>query len=206
MISNIPYNINANFPVAGEDNDTQGFRDNFDTIRRGLQIANEELSDLRTNAARTDQATDYNLTTIKNAVLENVRIQKVVGFTGNNVNISPTSIDFSLGSYHIYKVGSGTATNPFIFDIANFPGDPALFGGANVGVGRVIVELYSDGVERSVAFRTSGITVIKKNNFPELPAQNTGDLIVSSASDPVFVEIWRHSLGSIFIKYIGVFR
>ena len=206
MTSNIPYNVDANFPVAGEDNDTQGFRDNFDTIRRGLQIANEELSDVLTNAARTDVDTDFNLKKIKNAVLENVRTQKVIGFTGNNVNISPTPIDFTLGSYHIYRVGSGTETNPFVFDIANFPGDPALFGGANIGVGRAIVELYSDGTERSVAFRTYGITVIKKNNFPEMPAGNTGDLIVSSASDPVFVEIWRHSLDSIFIRYVGVFR
>ena len=204
MTSNITYQgINEFFPVAGEDNDTQGFRDNFDTIKRGLQAANQEVSDLLTNAARTDSDTDYNLHKIKNAVLENVRTQKVLGFNNNNTNISPTSIDFSLGSYQIFKVASGNNLEPFVFDIVNFPGDPALFGSANIGVGRAVVELYSDGQQRTVSFRTTGTTVIKKNNFPAVPPGNVGDLIVRSSANPVFVEIWRHSQGTIFIKYLG---
>ena len=204
MTSNISFQgINEFFPVAGQDNDTQGFRDNFDTIKQGLRIANEEVSDLQANTARTDQDTDYNLFKIKNAVLENVRAQKLVGFEGTNVNVSPTSIDFSLGSYHLYKVGSGTVLDPFIFDFVNFPGDPALVGGSEIGVGSVILELYSDGQDRTVAFRPSGNTVVKKNNFPVMPEGALGDIIVRSAVNPVFIEVWRHTANVIYIKYLG---
>ena len=203
-MSNISYQgINEQFPVAGQDNDTQGFRDNFDTIKESLRIANEEITDLQTNVAKTDQDTDYNLKKIQNAVLENVRNQKLLGFTGSNINISPTIVDFQLGHYQIYKVGSGTGADPFVFDFLNFPGDPSLFGSSNIGVGKVILELYSDGVERTIAFRTSGITLIKKNNFPLMPVDSFGDLIVPSDSDPVFVEVWRWRNETIYVKYLG---
>jgi len=203
-VSNISFQgINEQFPVAGQDNDTQVFRDNFDTIKQALRVANEEVSDLQENIARTDVDTDYNLKKIQNAVLENVRKQKLVGFIGSNVNINPTTIDFQLGHYQIYRIGSGSGEDPFVFNFINFPGDPSLFGSAGIGVGKVILELYSDGQERTVAFRTSGTTLIKKNNFPLVPEGSFGDVIVKSDSDPVLIEVWRWSADSIYIKYLG---
>jgi len=48
MPSNInPYNINGNYPVAGQDNDSQGFRDNFTNIRNNLAYTKSELEDLQ---------------------------------------------------------------------------------------------------------------------------------------------------------------
>lgn len=48
MASNInPTNIDGNFPVAGQDNDSQGFRDNFTNIKTNLQFAQSELNDLQ---------------------------------------------------------------------------------------------------------------------------------------------------------------
>jgi hypothetical protein len=203
-VSNISYQtINEDFPVAGQDNDTQVFRDNFDAIKQGLRVANEEITDLQDNVARTDVNTDYNLKKIQNAVLENVREQKLLGFDGNGINISPTTVDFQNGNYQIFKVGSGNASEPFIFDFLNFPGDPSLFGSSDIGVGKVTLELYSDGQERTVAFRTTGTTLIKKNNFPAMPVGSFGDLTVKSVSDPVVVEIWRWGSQSIYIKYLG---
>ena len=61
-MSNINYvSINENFPVAGQDNDTQVFRDNFDTIKTSLRYAKEELEvfqDSATGAARLNQSND----------------------------------------------------------------------------------------------------------------------------------------------------
>ena len=42
-----PFNINGNYPVAGQDNDSQGFRDNFTNIRNNLSFAKSELEDLQ---------------------------------------------------------------------------------------------------------------------------------------------------------------
>jgi hypothetical protein len=45
-----PTSIDATFPVAGQDNDSQGFRDNFNQIKTDLTNAKAELEDLQTNA------------------------------------------------------------------------------------------------------------------------------------------------------------
>ena len=50
MSSNINPNVNVNYPVAGEDNDSKGFRDNFTSIRDSLVIAKQEISNLQANA------------------------------------------------------------------------------------------------------------------------------------------------------------
>ena len=51
MASNIIFNtIDEAYPVAGVDNNTQGFRDNFSVIKTGLQTANAEIDALQTNA------------------------------------------------------------------------------------------------------------------------------------------------------------
>ena len=43
-------NIDKTFPVAGQDNNSQGFRDNFDAIQRNFQFAKGEIEDLQTKA------------------------------------------------------------------------------------------------------------------------------------------------------------
>ena len=49
MASNInPANLDINFPIAGQDNDTQTFRDNFSAIRNNFLLAQSEISALQT--------------------------------------------------------------------------------------------------------------------------------------------------------------
>ncbi len=50
-ITNFSSNINVLYPVAGQDNDTQGFRDNFANIKNAFEIAGSEISNLITNQA-----------------------------------------------------------------------------------------------------------------------------------------------------------
>jgi hypothetical protein len=42
-----PNNINGAYPVAGQDNDSQGFRDNFTNIKTNFTYASDELTDLQ---------------------------------------------------------------------------------------------------------------------------------------------------------------
>jgi hypothetical protein len=52
MTSNINYlNINGSFPVAGQDNDTQTFRDNFTNIRNNFAYAKSEIESLQGSVA-----------------------------------------------------------------------------------------------------------------------------------------------------------
>ena len=45
-----PGNIDVDFPVAGQDNDSQGFRDNFGSIYTALSAAKTEIEELQTKA------------------------------------------------------------------------------------------------------------------------------------------------------------
>ena len=45
-----PNNVDGTYPVAGQDNDSQGFRDNFTNIRNNLSYAKAEIEDLQNKA------------------------------------------------------------------------------------------------------------------------------------------------------------
>jgi hypothetical protein len=190
--SSINSNINDNFPVAGQDNDTQVFRDNFNTIKTSLASAKTEINEVLGAAARLDNDNDFGLNIIQNAVLQYNREQK---WNGGAPAVSPISIDFENGSYQIYIVNH-SATMQFV----QFPGDPSYTAEATpIGVGKVTLELYSDGSSRVLSFSTSAGTVIKKDpSFPPV-------LTLTSSSNPVFIEVWRHSLGTIYMRYLGQF-
>jgi len=195
--SNINYlSINENYPIAGQDNDTQTLRDNFDTIKTSLRVAGEEVTDLQENVARLDDDSDFRLNTIRNAVLENVREQKFDA--GAPVSVTPTTVDFLNGSYQIYRIGANLSMN-----FLNFPGDPVLTSEpVPVGVGKVTLELTGGTSEFPVTvnFSTSNGTVIKKDS--DFPAS----LVLTSTSDPVIIEVWRHSQETIYMRYVGKFE
>ena len=83
-------------------------------------------------------------------------------------------------------------------DFLNFAGDPALTGEVTpVGVSKVMLELYSTGGSYTLSFTTSGGTVIKKD--PSFP----GTVTINSSTNPIFIEVWRHSPTVIFMRYLG---
>lgn len=193
MTSAINYlSINENFPVAGQDNDTQVFRDNFDTIKTSLRSAQTEITDLQDNTAKLNEDNDFNNSLISNAVLQFTKERRVDGGAISEVLGAPLSIDFENGGYQIYRFGVDAD-----IDFVNFPTNtnPLL----TPGVGKVTLELYGDGTARTLTFVTSGGTVIKKNSG--FPASFT----VESDEDPIFVEIWQHSSSVIYMRYLGQF-
>lgn len=63
MASNInPYSIDGTFPVAGQDNPSQGFRDNFTNTKNNFLYAQSEISDLQSKAILTSALTGQTLT------------------------------------------------------------------------------------------------------------------------------------------------
>lgn len=202
-MSNINYiSINENFPVAGQDNDTQVFRDNFDTIKTSLRIAKEELSTLQnsdTGAALLSQDNNFQLNKIQNAVLQQTREQKLVG----GIYESESGINWEQGSYQIWIINSDV-----LMAFENFPGDPVYTAESTpVGLGRMTLEFYNSGsTPRDITFTTSNGTVIKSLGFPGYasgaPVLTLG---AENADNPVLIEVWRHSAEVIFMRYIGAF-
>lgn len=192
-MSNINFNsINENFPVAGQDNDTQVFRDNFDSIKTALSTAKTEIGDLQDNAARTDQSTDFNYNVLTSVTLQDAYLR--TKDYGSPIAASTQEISFKQALYHIVRFANNCALS-FI----EFP--TTVLGDDRVGqIGKATLELYGDGTARTVTFTTTGSTVIKKSStFPD-------SLIVTSATDPIIIEVWQHSSNTIYLNYFGSFN
>jgi hypothetical protein len=94
MSSNInPAPINQNYPIAGQDNPSQGFRDNFATIKSALAVAQAEMTDLQAKAV------------LKTALIGDVLDNDL----GDNLVTAARIRDFSEAVYAA-TTGSGTIT------------------------------------------------------------------------------------------------
>jgi hypothetical protein len=77
MSSNInPNNINGNYPVAGQDNDSQGFRDNFTNILNNFAFAASEISALQSGLATVETivSTTGNITSQNETINQNLTV------------------------------------------------------------------------------------------------------------------------------------
>lgn len=113
-----PNNIDGSYPVAGQDNNSQGFRDNFTNIKVNFQYAEDEINDLQSKvvlkAALTGTTLDNNM---NDALLYAAKIQD---FSATKVSVSGTSgaiaINYASGHYQAIST-SGSISLSF----TNFP-------------------------------------------------------------------------------------
>ena len=60
MASNInETGVNKDYPIAGQDNDSQGFRDNFTVIKDNFVAAKSEIKTLETNTAKLNADNNF---------------------------------------------------------------------------------------------------------------------------------------------------
>lgn len=118
MSSINPNNINGSYPIAGQDNDSQGFRDNFTNVKNNLTFAKTEIEDIQTNAilktalAGTTLNNEMNYAQLKGAQL----IKTVETFKDW---ATQTSVEISFTDGHYQKVTTG---GPFtISAFTNWP-------------------------------------------------------------------------------------
>lgn len=119
MSSNInPNNIDGTYPVAGQDNNSQGFRDNFTNTKTNFQYAADEISDLQSNAilksALTGTTLDNNMlgSLVYNGVAADFGLTRVALGTASG----STTIDYSLGHFQTLTTGGSVSLN-----FSNFP-------------------------------------------------------------------------------------
>lgn len=122
-----PNSINQNYPVAGVDNNSQGFRDNFASIKTNFTITQRELDDLMikvlVKAPLTYGPTPTSVNnTLGGAVISDV-VLKDVGFTtvsqGTKSDSGTVTLDFSQGNYHTITLSGASALTTLAF--ANWP-------------------------------------------------------------------------------------
>lgn len=114
MTSAINYNnIDGTYPVAGQDNNSQGFRDNFTNIKSNFQSAYDEITDLQNKVLLKSPlnngifSNDMQGNVITNATLQSYRdLLYNLGTTGGVL-----TIDFNVGSYQTVILNSSATLN-----------------------------------------------------------------------------------------------
>lgn len=120
MTSNInPNNIDGTYPIAGQDNNSQGFRDNFTNIKTNFQYAEDEINDLQAKVLLKQALSG---TVLDNDMLGSLIYNGVVAdFGATRAALSATTgsitIDYELG--HFQTIGSTTGSVSLAF--TNFP-------------------------------------------------------------------------------------
>jgi hypothetical protein len=102
MTSNInPNNIDGAYPVAGQDNNSQGFRTNFTNTSTNFQFAADEITDLQNNVILKSALAGTTLNNnMQGSILYNAQLQQMSETVVPLGTISGTvTINYALGSY-----------------------------------------------------------------------------------------------------------
>lgn len=113
-----PNNVDGTYPVAGQPNNTQGFRDNFTNIKTNFSYAETEITDLQNNGIFKAALAG---TTLNNNMADNliyaVKLQDVsYTFLQNAATSGSIDIDYSAGQYQYISTTGSISLN-----FSNFP-------------------------------------------------------------------------------------
>ena len=146
MASNIvPGNIDGTYPKAGQDNSSQGFRDNFSEIKTNFTTAATEITDLQTNKASLNASSDFSNNEVTRAKFKNN--SETIYAHGS---VSGGSVTLNHGNGH-YQTLTITADTTFAF--TNFP---------TGALGRIILDITV--APTSTGILTFPSAVIKADN------------------------------------------
>lgn len=203
----MPSNINTNnidekYPVAGVDNDTEGFRTNFSEIKQNINTTKAEIDDILANTPRTDSESDFNGSSIIDAnFIESTSLVYI-----NGSKDSDFEVDFKNGHYQTIDIrGNITVT------LKNWPEEERY-----AYIRLSIVNSGSQSFE--VTWLTEQSGHIKKNQGQTLQLYDSTDglnakvgafpdpFVVSPTSNEHILEFWTVDNGvTVFANYVGQF-
>jgi hypothetical protein len=192
MASNIiSETIDGAYPVAGVDNDTQGFRDNFTIIKTGLATAQSEITVLQDNTPKLNESNDFLGSDVTNANFSlNTEKYHNIGTVVNGQNIS-----FLNGHYQSLGINLGESVDTINFALADWP--------ERDHVAKMTVQMFGNDTAKTVTFTVEGGGTIKYNST--YPASR--EVIVDSSTDPVVIDFWTYNQGTtVYAEYRGRFE
>lgn len=198
MASNInTTDIDAAYPVAGQDNDSQGFRDNFSTIQNNFVASKAEIEALQSTTAQgveynsDDNLNDFNGGIIQDASLDAVT-QEVNVLAGVN---SQTDVNFTNGHYQEISV-----TSDVTLRFALWP--------ENLKYGKIRVAITGTGSTVGGATDDSHRVTLSTENAGSIKYSPTypSNLDIPASSDPTILDVWTTTGGAVvYVEYIGSF-
>ena len=178
--------INTNYPVPGENNSSQGFRDNFAQIRNGLNTAGTEITDLQ-NKVVLKAALD-------NAVLNNDMANTLIsnastrGWRGTTYNLGNALIGTVLVDVNRADVHYGTLTGNLTLQFGSWAPvntESSVTVRLAVANANAVISLPSQVVSSNNNF---GVTIIE--NYKDISN-------VATITAPANVEILEYTFTSI---------
>lgn len=173
--------IDKSFPIAGQDNDSQGFRDNYSNIYQALSLTDQELADLKLNAVVLNDTNNFGDNLIEQAQLKNCSL--FIFDNTQNTLAGDITLNCSNGNYQKYKVGPGLSN----ISVANWPAEgQATF---------IILSVTTDTIQ-GASLKFSAPSLI--NLGPEiLPLNLTGPT-------QQFFQLWSDGIsGNMYVKGMG---
>lgn len=156
-----PNNIDGNYPVAGQDNNSQGFRDNFTNTSTNFQYAADEISDLQSKVILKQALVGTTLNNnmlgspLSNALLSNMS-EAIV----NLGTVSGTVvINYAPGSYQTLTTNGAVSLG-----FSNFP--------ASGAAASVVVQVTVNSTDHTLTFPSS-VTVNNTGIQGLNPSTNT---------------------------------
>ena len=175
--------FDATFPVAGQDNDSQGFRTNFNVTKVALEAAAGEITTLQSSAAKLNADNDFNGSVISEAELKaNTETVYAAGNVAASQNVS-----WANGHYQTLQAGADITLT-----LADWPDSGVM--------GRMRLQLTSDGTSRTITWASSG-----GGSFKGAGAFG-GTTVLASQTNPTIIDFWTINSGvSVFAQDHGTF-
>ena len=187
MASNIvPGNIDGTYPKAGQDNSSQGFRDNFAEIKTNFSTAQSEITNLQNNKASLNATSDFTNNEVLKAKFKNT---SETIYAHGSVSSGTITIDHTNGHYQ-----TATITADTTFTFLNFPAG---------AMGRIILDLTVSPT--STGILTFPSAVIKADNVTG--SDGTSDQITTGLGRVLFefispdggTTVLMHQLGKQYV-------
>jgi len=187
MASNIDdTSIDATYPIAGQDNDSQGFRNNFSTVKNNFTAAKSEIEDLQTNTAKLNATNDLlgNDLTGGNFVANTEKL-----YAGGTI-VAPQNVSFANGNFQTFTIGGNITLTFTDWPVANKV--------ARIRI--MLLDTLGDSTARTVTWATEGGGAIKYDaSFPS-------PFVVASNENPMVIDVWTADGGTtVFAHYVSTF-
>jgi hypothetical protein len=112
-----PNNIDGAYPVAGQDNDSQGFRDNFTNIKTNFGFASAEITDLQSKVVLKSALTGSTLNNnMNNSVISDVQLLDTSAPRAALGTVSTATLNYAASPYYTLSTGSSVTVS-----FSNFP-------------------------------------------------------------------------------------
>ena len=180
----VPGNIDGTYPVAGQDNSSQGFRDNFSAIKNNFTEAKSEIEALQDNKASTDANTSFNDYVVTRATLKDCA-ETVYGHGTVSGSIT---LNHENGHYQTLTT-SGSVSIAF----TNFP---------SAALGRIILDITYASTAHTLTVTTATLAADNVTGF----TAGTDTVTVASAGRYLYefvtpdggTTVLMHQLGKLY--------